>query len=145
MTQQKNFSLSEKQLIRRYLIWCYKTTKETVDRIDRKFTQLKVDNHMLDLLSQNKDVRERKKDKPYAEKIFQFEQYIEEKAKGAEAQKFLNKDEGTWQPEYWYLKNRLSAIEKAICDFLGKKQLEMIQSLYEEEMIRRILSEREHK
>ncbi len=145
MSRQKKLTPAEKSLTRRYLIWCYKTTKEAVDRIDRKFTQLRVDHHIWDLLSGSKEVRDRKKDKDYAGKISQFEQYIKEKAAGAAAEKFSDKDEKTLHPEYWYLKNRLAAVEKAICDFLGKKQLAIIRSLYEEEMIQRILSEREHR
>ena len=40
-------STEEKDLVRRYLVWCFKTTKEDLDRIDRKFTQLSVDRDML--------------------------------------------------------------------------------------------------
>jgi len=44
------FSLDQKNLIRSYLVWCYKTTKEDLDKIDRYFTQNHVDNFILSRL-----------------------------------------------------------------------------------------------
>jgi len=46
--------------------------------------------------------------------------------------------------DYLYLKNRLTAIEKAIKHFLGPGQMKHIRLLYEQEMTQRILTAREH-
>lgn len=48
-------SYSQENLIRSYLIWCYKTTKEDLDRIDRYFTQVLVDRRLLDILLKGKN------------------------------------------------------------------------------------------
>ena len=33
MSKKRQFTQNEKNLIRRYLVWCYKTTKEELDKI----------------------------------------------------------------------------------------------------------------
>jgi hypothetical protein len=135
---------TEKKLVRRYLIWCYKTTKEDFDRIERYFTQLKVDHHVLALLSQKPELKDPEFGPEYLKKINEFQKYIEEKAERVLPQKFADQDRGKLQPGYWYLKNRLEALEKAIVCFLGPVELRKIQALYEEEMTRRIMDAREH-
>jgi len=60
-------------------------------------------------------------------------------------QKFLDENLIETKPEYQYLQARFSAIEKAICRFLGVKELEKIRALYEKEMMQRILQAREHR
>ena len=37
-------------LKKRYLIWLYKETKEALDRVDRKFTQIEIDKFILEEL-----------------------------------------------------------------------------------------------
>ncbi len=37
-------------LKKRYLLWLYKETKETLDRVDRKFTQIDIDKFILEEL-----------------------------------------------------------------------------------------------
>ena len=134
MKSQK-LSIKEKKLLRRYLIWCYKTTKESLDRIDRYYTQLKVDEFILKQVSfsQNKN---------YENYIDDFKKYMVTKKENVDKKKFLNG--ANFQPEYLYLQNRFKAIEKAIGVFLGKKALKEITELYEEDMTRRILEAREH-
>ncbi len=132
-------TLSQKNLIRRYLIWCYKTTKEELDRIDRYFTQSLVDGRLLELLSKNKQ-----KNAAYQKKIADFKVYMDVKEKNALEKKYLDLKNKTLQPQYCYLQNRLNAIEQVIVEFLGKKELKLIQALYENEMTRRILEAREH-
>ena len=47
-------------------------------------------------------------------------------------------------PDYVYLNNRLRALQAAIKHFLGDRQLEQFNRLYEEEFTRRILEARDH-
>ena len=129
-------SSQEKALIRRYLVWCYKTTKEELDRVDRKFTQLKTDGHIFKKLKSIKVSLPPDGRKEYDRLCGEFMEYIRNKEKSAEG---TNSAAG-----YLYLKNRLAAVESAIAFFLGKRELAIIASLYEEEMTRRILEAREH-
>jgi len=132
-------SLSERNLTRRYLLWCYKTTKEDLDRIDRYFTQLVVDERVFDLLSKQVG-----KNSLYQKKVDDFKQYMVMKEKNVLPKKYTDSAKKVLQPDYWYFKARLAALEKVIVEFLGVKELKSIQSLYETEMTRRILEAREH-
>lgn len=135
----KKISPAEQNLIRRYLLWCYKTTKEDLDRIDRYFTQAIVDRRLLDILLKNKE-----KSLLCRKKIAEFQVYMGTKEKNALGKKYSNLKKKTLQPDYWYLQNRLAAIEQVIIEFLGRKELKSIQSAYEKEMTRRILEATEH-
>ncbi|MCR4337432.1 MAG: hypothetical protein NUV91_06465 [Candidatus Omnitrophica bacterium] len=131
----------ENLLTRRYLLWCYKSTKEALDRIDRKFTQVQVDRNLLNSL-ENEAVS-------YAcselgEKIESFKKYIQDKEKSGLEEKYVDFKKEVLQPEYIYLQLRLRAVEKAIGIFLGDGELAKIQNLYENEMSRRILEARDH-
>ncbi|HLF17357.1 MAG TPA: hypothetical protein VI749_00480 [Candidatus Omnitrophota bacterium] len=134
----------EKDLIRRYLIWCYKMTKEDLDHIDRYFTQLEVDAFVLDSLKKTADYKSGANAQPYRMLVGQFEEYMEEKRRNVLKKKFLDGKRTRLDPQYQYLKNRFGALEKAIVVFLGKKELDAIRRLYEEEMTRRILAATEH-
>ena len=59
-------------------------------------------------------------------------------------QKFQDVKKKISRSDSLYLRNRLQAIEQAIKYLFGLKELKVIQSLYEEEMTRRILEAREH-
>lgn len=139
----RRLKVEERKLIRRYLIWCYKTTKEQIDRIDRKFTQLKADYYILSEISKKNTQRSRVSEKHYSQFVEEFKAYIRQKEKDALQSKFSKESRHIFQPRYQYLKNRLSAIEKAISFFLGEKETLRVQSLYEQEMTRRILEARE--
>ena len=140
----QKISPCERQLIRRYLLWCYKTTREELERIDRKFTQLMVDEVIVKQLRQTASHGPRPIQEAYRKHIRQFEEYIRKKSDEALAQKFVPAHQNVLQPDYLYLQNRLLAVQKAIGEFLGAGELLAIQSLYEEEMTRRILAAREH-
>ena len=142
MTNNKSNG-NQTRLIRRYLLWCYKTTKEDLDLIDRKFTQLKVDYYILNQLFKGLN-KSRVKSINDQTAISDFKKYITQKEKEAYSLKFLNKDKQALHPQYLYLRNRLEAVEASIKYFLGKRELKEIQSLYEQEMIKRILEAREH-
>ena len=136
-------SLKEKNLIRRYLIWCYKTTKEDLDRIDRYFTQLTADKKILAALRKAQYPRGSGAEE-FRRKVDDFETYMLAKEKRVLDQKFSDVKAVEVRPEYWYLQERLKAVEGAIKEFLGVKELRKIAALYEEEMTRRILEAREH-
>lgn len=128
-----------RNLIHRYLVWCYKTTKESLDRIDRYYTQLQVDAFILQDLK-----KQRSSDKDYQKFLKDFENYMTKKKENVDLQKYKDEKSKELRPDYIYLKNRFLAIEKAIVHFLGKKELLAIEQLYEKEMITRILEAREH-
>ena len=137
-------SQKEKNLIRRYLVWCYKTTKEELDKIDRYFTQLKADDFILKHLKKMRDYKSPAGNDDYKNLVDGFKIYMDKKEKNVLGEKF--KDQGCTKlmPEYQYLRNRLAAVEKTIVHFLGAKELNRACLLYEEEMTKRILCAREH-
>jgi hypothetical protein len=139
----RTLTKNERDLTRRYLVWCYKTAKEELDKIDRYFTQLTVDKY---ILMQLKEVREYKKvnEHDHFRRVEEFRVYMEKKRINALKKKFLDGKKGKVTPEYQYLFNRFVAIQKAVTVFLGKKELAVICSLYEKEMTQRILQTREH-
>ena len=124
-----------KNLKKRYLIWFYKTTKEELDKIERKFTQVDIDRFIL------KELRKEDKDESIESFIAQFEEYIQKKEQDGLALKFEN---NKLKSGYLFLALKLEAIEKAIVKELGKKALDEIKLLYEIETTERILRSTEH-
>jgi len=124
-----------KNLKKRYLVWFYKTTKEALDKIERKFTQADIDRFIL------KDLKKADKGKTIEPFIAQFEEYIRKKEQDGFNLKFENKKP---KPYCLFLVLKLQAIEKAIAKELGRKALEEIKLLYEIEMTERILRSTEH-
>ena len=139
----KKISDDDKQLMKRYLLWCYKTTKEALDRTDRKFTQLQVDYDVLKYLEKQKAAVPSPIKEQWEKKMAEFQGYIKNKEQDASREKFFDQKE-TVQPEYLYLSKRMEGIEAAIRKFLGPKELMGIKKLYQEEMTRRILEARDH-
>ena len=125
-------------------MWCYKTTKEQVDRIDRKFTQLLVDEHILKKLEHQEFFGTRTAQQEYLRKITEFKKYMADKRKDAYSLKFSDKQKAQLNSEYYYLKKRLEAVEQAIVYFLNRKELLMIKTIYEQEMLKRLVEAREH-
>ena len=134
----------EKALIRRYLMWCYKTTKEELDKIDRYFMQLKADGFVLQQLRKTKGYRSLDGDKGYKDLVDQFQVYMEKKEANVVKKKFKDNQRKALNFDYQYCKNRFTAIEGTIRHFLGAGELKKIGMLYEQEMTRRILQAREH-
>jgi hypothetical protein len=118
-----------KALIRRYLTWAYKSTKESFDRLERKTTQLLADEHILASLNK----KNRGKGGEYAALVEGYKEYIAKK-----------KQTPISQGQYDYLKDRLSAIEDAVTHFLGAKELGRMRTAYEEEFTRRIWESKDH-
>ena len=141
----KKMTTREKELTRRYLIWCYKTTKESLDRIDRYFTQLQVDKVILRELTKSKEYKSPKKNFNYNKLVADFILYMERKESNVTSRKYVDPAKKEILPNYLYLQNRFKAIEKSIVQFLGKAELTKINKIYEEEMTKRIFAAREHR
>ncbi len=124
-----------KNLKKRYLVWFYKTAKEALDKIDRKFTQVEIDRFIL------KELKKADKYNMLGSFTSKFADYIHKKEEDGLNLKFENKK---IKPEYLFLALKLQVIEKAIVKELGKKGLEEIKLLYEIEMTERILRSTEH-
>ena len=124
-----------KNLKKRYLVWFYKTTKEALDKIERKFTQAEIDKFILS------EIKRQDKNNQLKKFIDEFKAYIQNKEKEGRSLKF--REQGT-NPEYLFLGLKLRAIEKAIAKELGKAALQEIKALYEAEMTMRILKSTEH-
>ena len=140
---RKPLTLNEKLLTRRYLVWCYKTTKESLDRIDRYYTQLTVDDFVLKELRKVK-ISQKGVRPGYESAVSGFEKYMNTKKENVDQKKFSDASRGIPSTDYVYLQNRLKALEKAIVRFLGKKGLKDIWQMYENKMTLRILQAREH-
>jgi hypothetical protein len=144
MAKRSPLTPNEKNLIRRYLTWCYKTTKEELDKIDRYFTQIKADEVILKQLKKTKEEKSSAENKASEDTVDRFQAYMKNKEENALKKKFKDGKSGAWHPEYQYLHHRFMAIEHAIRHFLGADELKKISFLYEQEMTRRILEAREH-
>lgn len=123
-------------LKKRYLVWFYKTAKEALDRVERKFTQVEIDKllHRYMLISD--------KDKLFRKQVDEFALYW--KKKEGEAQGLKYDSDGGLKPEYAYLEARLEAVERAIRKEFGSVTLQEIKDMYEAEMTQRILKSTEH-
>lgn len=130
-------------LKKRYLIWLYKTTKEAFDRYERKFTQLEIDELLLKEIEQLLKNAYLPHEKKALEKyVNDFRDYIAEKEKASLQLKYKGKKTN---PEFIYLDVKLEAVERAIAKELGKKALDQIKAMYEQEMTERILKSTEQK
>lgn len=132
----------EQDLIRRYLVWCYKTTKEELDKVDRYFTQAVVDDYLIERLKTLPEYKARTT--PFHKSVADFMQYALGKKARAEGKKFADSAQTVFHPDYQYLNARFEVIEQAICHFFDQKELERVAALYENEMTERILKAREH-
>ena len=134
----------EKNLRIRYLTWLYKTTKEAFDCYERKFTQLEIDEFILkEMEKELKGSYLPQEKKPLEKLVNDFRNYIAEKEKSCLRLKYKGKK---IEPEFIFLDVKLDAIEKAIVQELGKDGLEKLKAAYHQEMIKRILEEKqEHK
>lgn len=137
-------SPGDKNLIRRYLIWCYKTTKEDLDKVDRYFTQEMVDQVVIKELMRSSEYQSSVKNPGLRSLVEGFVKYAAEKKAGADKRKFSDEGKHELRVDYQYLRLRLKAIEETARHFLGAVGLREIQHLYEQEMTNRILAAREH-
>ena len=142
MANTLSLTQKERDLIRRYLVWCYKTTTEEMDKIDRYFTQAAVDDFLIERLKNLPEYKAR--EISFRKSVEDFVRYAGEKKANAEGKKFADRAQTVLAPDYQYLKARSEAIEEAICHFFDRKELGKITALYENEMTERILKAREH-
>jgi len=131
-----------RDLKRRYLIWLYKAIKEAFDRKERKFTQLDIDKFMLDEMNKELGQAYLPHEKENIQKhMLDFIAYIENKEKDCAQLRGQDKEKSA---EFIFMDMKLQAVEKAIVKELGKRELARIKRMYEKEMTRRILEEKEH-
>jgi len=131
-----------KNLRKRYLIWLYKTTKEAFDKYERKFTQTDINKDLLLEMENELLGAYLPHEKVQLEKfVNQFREYISAKEKSCLELKYQGK---ITNPEFIFLDVKLNAIEKLIAKELGRRRLDKIKTLYELEMVERILKSTEH-
>jgi len=131
-----------RNLRKRYLIWLYKTTKEAFDKYERKFTQTDIDKDLLLEMENELLGAYLPHEKVQLEKfVNQFREYISAKEKSCLELKYQGK---ITNPEFIFLDVKLNAIEKLIAKELGRRGLDKIKTLYELEMVERILKSTEH-
>jgi len=127
-------------LKKRYLIWLYKTTKEAFDCYERKFTQLEIDQSILQEIEKELKGSYLPHEKKALEKhVNDFRDYIAKKEDVCVKLKYKGKK---MNPEFIFLDVKLEAIEKAITKELGRDALAKIKEVYEQEMQRRIMEQR---
>ncbi|MDD5252600.1 MAG: hypothetical protein WC416_02790 [Candidatus Omnitrophota bacterium] len=131
-----------KNLRKRYLVWLYKTTKEAFDKYERKFTQIDIDKDILSEVENELLGAYLPHEKEYLDKLLnQYREYISAKEKSCLELKYQGKKTN---PEFLFLDIKLNAVEKLIAQELGRRGLEKIKALYEQEMTDRILRSTEH-
>ena len=131
----------EKNLKIRYLTWLYKTAKEAFDRYERKFTQLEIDEFILKEMEKELKGSYLPQGKKTLEKLVNdFRNYIAEKEKACLKLKYKGKK---IDPEFIFLDVKLDAIEKAIVQEMGKDALDKIKEDYQQEMLKRIMEQKE--
>ncbi len=130
-------------LKKRYLIWLYKTTKEAFDRYERKFTQLDIDKFILNEIEKRFKEAYLPQEKEEIQKfIDSFMEYIDKKEASCAQIKYKDKKINA---EFLFLDIKLEAVEKAIIKELGRRALNRIKAMYEQEMTERILRSIEEK
>ena len=131
-----------RNLKKRYFIWLYKTTKESFDKYERKFTQVDIDQDILVEMEKELMGAYLPHEKDALQKyINDFQRYIEDKEKACSELRDQGKKKN---PEFLFLDIKLNAIEKIIAQELGRRALERIKALYELEMVDRILKSKDH-
>jgi hypothetical protein len=135
-------NLDVKNLKKRYFVWLYRTTKEAFDKYERKFTQTEIDKDILQEIENALMGSFLPHEKAELEKLVNnFQEYIAAKEKACLELKYQGL---RTNPEFIFLDVKLNAIEKLIVKELGRRGLAEIKSLYEKEMIQRILRSAEH-
>lgn len=126
-------------LSKRYLFWLYKMTRDELDRIDRKFTQLDIDNEIHKKIK--KGIKGFKGNISGDLEVLarEWQEYIFQKESDAQKLKYI--EAGHPNPNYLFLRLKLKAIEEITVKRFGKKQLECCKKLYEEAAMKMILED----
>lgn len=125
-----------RSLRKRYLFWLYKTTKDELDKIERKFTQLAIDREIAGILkkkAQNLSPALKAVLEPFTRG---WEEYIFQKESDARKLKFAK--DGSLDANYLFLRLKLQAIERVTQKYCGTKGLARFKSFYEEAAMKRI-------
>lgn len=141
LSQHSTYS---KSLYWRYLLWAYKTTRESFERIERKTTQLVVDESIHKHLQLGCKVLSAKQMERYDQLLAEFVEYMAVKKADETKQKYLDGARRELNPDYVFLKARLHAIEATIVKMFGRRELVKIEKLFNDEFTSRILNAREH-
>ncbi len=129
----------EKRLHGRYLLWLYKMTREEIEKVERKFTQLAVDRELEADLARASAGLAQEARQGVAAFLEEWRTYIAQKESDARKLKF--DDRGRVAGKYLFLTLKLEAVEAAIRRREGAKGLNRIKALYEEMCVRRILAD----
>lgn len=127
-----------RSLQKRYLFWLYKTTKDELDRIDRKLTQLDVDREMLDIFRRDKGAEDSAHSGLQAP-VKDWENYIAHKE--ADARKLLFDDEGRVLASYYFLRLKLKAILGVTRRRFGAATVRHFKRYYEEASMKLIMQD----
>ena len=130
-----------RDLTYRYLLWLYKTLKEELDRVERKFTQLEVDREIGRYILKNAHLSQIDDDIKFRELCRDWKEYTDKKESDGRALKYSG---DKWKAEYYFLMLKFEAVKKIITKLFSKKALDNIHEAYEDQMRQRILESREH-
>lgn len=126
-------------LTKRYLLWLYKATREELDKIDRKFTQLDVDLRIQKIVSQRTAALPQRLRHSLAPFLKEGQEYIFQK--DSDAQKLRFGEDGQPDARYVFLRLKCEAITRLIRQRFGLQGLKEIKRLYEESCAQRILED----
>jgi hypothetical protein len=120
----------KKSLHKRYLLWLYKMTRDELERIERKFTQLDVDRQIEAFLSKKNGI---------SVLLEEWKSYI--LAKESDALKLKFSSDGRLDPKYRFLMLKLEVISQIIVKMFGRRTFNEFKRLYEERALRMILED----
>lgn len=124
-------------LYKRYLFWLYKNTREECDRIDRKFTQLDIDEEISSFLgSAFIGEKEMRQIGPF---VLEWKDYISRKKADADKLKFS--EDGDVNPAYVFMRLKLKAVEASVLKHFGRRGMEEFRRLFEESSMQRIMAD----
>ncbi len=126
-------------LYKRYLFWLYKTIREDLDRTDRKFTQLVLDERIAALLERDAAALDKDLRQGVGSFIEEWKTYIAQKADDAHKLKFS--ESGMPMFEYVFLRLKLRAVERLIVERLGRRRLNEFKRRLEEAAMQGILQD----
>lgn len=134
---KKNFK--KNALHKRYLLWLYKTVKDELEKIDRKFTQMDIDRKIQAKLIDACGLQDQKTRKELEPFLQEWKEYIFSKESSAQKLKFT--EEGKVNPEYLFLRMKFEAVCEVTRALFGPEGLREFESLLEAVALERILQD----
>lgn len=128
-----------KSLHKRYLLWLYKMTRDELDKIDRKITQLDIDRRIEKILNKKVSLLPQDSKKALEPDLREWKEYIFQKE--SDAQKLKFNEDGSIAGNYLFLRLKLQAVVDEVRARLGKNELARFKRLYEETCVARILED----